>query len=94
MSAGCVQARAGIFPFQVCSAVQNQDFTLIDDYVIGLQALLYLKAIEGERETFDVMFLSFATVFCRAEGLEWSESSNTSPSTGQTGDSTSRGNIT
>ncbi|CAF5044085.1 unnamed protein product, partial [Rotaria socialis] len=29
----------------VCSAVQNQDFTLIDDYVTGLQALLYLKSL-------------------------------------------------
>ncbi|XP_060818613.1 dihydropyrimidine dehydrogenase [NADP(+)] [Bombus pascuorum] len=31
---------------QVCSAVQNQDFTLIDDYVTGLKALLYLKSLE------------------------------------------------
>ncbi|XP_043554802.1 dihydropyrimidine dehydrogenase [NADP(+)]-like isoform X1 [Chiloscyllium plagiosum] len=31
---------------QVCSAVQNQDFTLIDDYCTGLKALLYLKSIE------------------------------------------------
>ncbi|VVC90062.1 unnamed protein product [Leptidea sinapis] len=29
---------------QICSAVQNQDFTLIDDYVTGLKALLYLRA--------------------------------------------------
>ena len=31
---------------QVCSAVQNQDFTLVDDYVTGLKALLYLRAVE------------------------------------------------
>ena len=30
---------------QVCSAVQNQDFTLIDDYCSGLRALLYLKTL-------------------------------------------------
>lgn len=30
---------------QVCSAVQNQDFTLIDDYISGLKALLYLQSI-------------------------------------------------
>ncbi|XP_071606913.1 dihydropyrimidine dehydrogenase [NADP(+)] isoform X7 [Heliangelus exortis] len=30
----------------VCSAIQNQDFTVIDDYCTGLQALLYLKSIE------------------------------------------------
>nr|XP_012218398.1 PREDICTED: dihydropyrimidine dehydrogenase [NADP(+)] [Linepithema humile] len=30
---------------QVCSAIQNQDFTLIDDYVTGLKALLYLKSL-------------------------------------------------
>lgn len=32
------------FNNQVCSAVQNQDFTLIQDYCNGLKALLYLKA--------------------------------------------------
>ena len=31
---------------QVCSAVQNQDFTLIDDYVTGLKALLYMRSVE------------------------------------------------
>ena len=30
---------------QVCSAVQNQDFTVIDDYVTGLQALVYLESL-------------------------------------------------
>lgn len=29
---------------QVCSAVQNQDFSVIQDYITGLKALLYLKA--------------------------------------------------
>ena len=29
----------------MCSAVQNQDFTLIDDYCSGLRALLYLKTL-------------------------------------------------
>lgn len=28
--------------FQICSAVQNQDFTVIEDYITGLKALLYL----------------------------------------------------
>ncbi|CAF1117663.1 unnamed protein product [Adineta steineri] len=36
---------AGASALQVCSAVQNQDFTLIDDYLTGLQALLYLKSL-------------------------------------------------
>ncbi|CAF1037366.1 unnamed protein product, partial [Didymodactylos carnosus] len=36
---------AGASVLQVCSAIQNQDFTLIDDYVTGLQALLYLKSL-------------------------------------------------
>jgi len=31
--------------FKVCSAIQNQDFTVIDDYVTGLQALLYLESV-------------------------------------------------
>lgn len=31
--------------FQICSAVQNQDFTVVDDYITGLKTLLYLKGI-------------------------------------------------
>ncbi|GAB6026611.1 hypothetical protein CHUAL_013019 [Chamberlinius hualienensis] len=31
---------------QVCSAVQNQDFTVISDYLTGLKTLLYLKNIK------------------------------------------------
>ena len=31
---------------QVCSAIQNQDFTLIDDYVTGLKTLLYLQSLD------------------------------------------------
>ncbi|CAG7836839.1 unnamed protein product [Allacma fusca] len=30
---------------QICSAVQNQDFTVIEDYTTGLQALLYLESL-------------------------------------------------
>ena len=41
---------AGASLLQVCSAVQNQDFTVIDDYVSGLKALLYLSSIEALRE--------------------------------------------
>ncbi|NXX10517.1 DPYD dehydrogenase, partial [Podargus strigoides] len=37
---------SGASVLQVCSAIQNQDFTVIDDYCTGLQALLYLKSIE------------------------------------------------
>ncbi|XP_032520125.2 dihydropyrimidine dehydrogenase [NADP(+)] [Danaus plexippus] len=29
---------------QICSAVQNQDFTVVEDYVTGLKALLYLRS--------------------------------------------------
>ncbi|KAI1707933.1 dihydroorotate dehydrogenase domain-containing protein [Ditylenchus destructor] len=35
----------GASVLQVCSAVQNQDFTLIEDYCTGLKALLYLNGI-------------------------------------------------
>lgn len=39
------------FPFlQVCSAVQNQDFTLINDYVLGLKAAIYLKSVDELRD--------------------------------------------
>ncbi|XP_048482969.1 dihydropyrimidine dehydrogenase [NADP(+)] isoform X3 [Plutella xylostella] len=30
---------------QICSAVQNQDFSVIDDYCTGLKALLYLRSL-------------------------------------------------
>jgi len=35
---------AGAGVLQVCSAIQNQDFTLIQDYITGLKAYLYLHA--------------------------------------------------
>ena len=31
---------------QVCSAIQNQDFTVIDDYILGLKTLLYMQAVD------------------------------------------------
>uniref|UniRef100_A0A6I8QZJ9 Dihydropyrimidine dehydrogenase [NADP(+)] n=1 Tax=Xenopus tropicalis TaxID=8364 RepID=A0A6I8QZJ9_XENTR len=37
---------SGASVLQVCSAVQNQDFTVIEDYCTGLKALLYLKSID------------------------------------------------
>ncbi|XP_068159079.1 dihydropyrimidine dehydrogenase [NADP(+)] [Drosophila tropicalis] len=36
--------QAGATVLQICSSVQNQDFTLIEDYCTSLKALLYLKA--------------------------------------------------
>lgn len=36
----------GATVLQVCSAVQNQDFTVIEDYCTGLKALLYLRSLE------------------------------------------------
>lgn len=33
----------GAVGLQVCSAVQNQDFTLIEDYITGLKTLLYMQ---------------------------------------------------
>lgn len=44
--AGFQFLHAGASVLQVCSAVQNQDFTLINDYVTGLKALLYLQSID------------------------------------------------
>lgn len=40
--------QCGATVIQVCSAVQNQDFTLIDDYCTGLKALLYLDNLLSE----------------------------------------------
>ncbi|KAH8274196.1 hypothetical protein KR018_002474 [Drosophila ironensis] len=36
--------QAGATVLQICSSVQNQDFTVIEDYCTSLRALLYLKA--------------------------------------------------
>lgn len=36
----------GASVLQVCSAIQNQDFTVIEDYVTGLKTLLYLQSLE------------------------------------------------
>lgn len=45
---------AGASVLQVCSAVQNQDFTVIDDYITGLKAALYLKSIDIIKETWNI----------------------------------------
>jgi dihydropyrimidine dehydrogenase (NADP+) len=45
--AGLQFLQAGASALQVCSAVQNQDFTLIEDYVLGLKTLLYLRGRSG-----------------------------------------------
>jgi len=37
----------GASVMQVSSAIQNQDFTVIDDYISGLKTLLYLQTLEG-----------------------------------------------
>lgn len=40
----------GASAVQISSAVQNQDFTLIDDYASGLKCLLYLQTIQAFSE--------------------------------------------
>lgn len=45
--AGLQFLQAGASALQVCSAIQNQDFTLIEDYVLGLKTLLYIRGREG-----------------------------------------------
>lgn len=34
------------YSWQVCSAVHNQDYTLVDDYITGLKTLLYLQTMD------------------------------------------------
>ncbi|EGT30102.1 CBN-DPYD-1 protein [Caenorhabditis brenneri] len=41
---------AGASVLQVCSAVQNQDFTVVEDYCTGLKALLYLSGAESLKD--------------------------------------------
>merc|ERR1739846_132783 len=38
---------AGASVMQISSAIQNQDFTLVDDYISGLKTLLYMQTLEG-----------------------------------------------
>lgn len=33
----------------MCSAVQNQDFTVVQDYITGLKALLYMNGMGGDK---------------------------------------------
>ncbi|XP_065069979.1 dihydropyrimidine dehydrogenase [NADP(+)]-like [Rhopilema esculentum] len=41
---------AGASVVQVCSAIQNQDFTVVQDYISGLKCLLYMEACEEFKE--------------------------------------------
>ncbi|KAK4305850.1 hypothetical protein Pmani_022292 [Petrolisthes manimaculis] len=47
--AGLQFLMGGASALQVCSSVQNQDFTVIEDYLLGLKALLYLSSIEDTK---------------------------------------------
>ena len=54
----CLQfLHAGAPLMQVSSAIQNQDFTVIEDYTTGLKTLLYLEVIQS------CMVLSIAATF-------------------------------
>lgn len=48
--AGLQFLHSGASVLQVCSAIQNQDFTVVDDYITGLKTLLYLKSIKELNE--------------------------------------------
>lgn len=50
--AGLQFLHCGATLLQVCSAIHNQEYTLIDDYVTGLKALLYLQSV-GELSDWD-----------------------------------------
>ena len=42
---------------QVSSSIQNQDFTVIDDYITGLKALLYLQVNSKEFFSFFIKYV-------------------------------------
>ncbi|XP_019632535.1 PREDICTED: dihydropyrimidine dehydrogenase [NADP(+)]-like [Branchiostoma belcheri] len=44
--AGLQFLHCGASVLQVCSAVQNQDFTVVEDYITGLKAMLYLQSLD------------------------------------------------
>ncbi|KAL9650509.1 hypothetical protein ABK040_004728 [Willaertia magna] len=41
---------AGASVIQICSAVQNQDFTVVDDYITGLKALMYINSSPNHKQ--------------------------------------------
>jgi len=43
--AGLQFLQAGATVLQICSSIQNQEFTVVDDYITGLKANLYLKTL-------------------------------------------------
>ncbi|KAK7488496.1 hypothetical protein BaRGS_00020281 [Batillaria attramentaria] len=45
--AGMQYLYAGASVLQVCSSIQNQDFTVVQDYITGLKTLLYLESLKG-----------------------------------------------
>ncbi|CAD6185538.1 unnamed protein product [Caenorhabditis auriculariae] len=47
---GLAFLNSGASVLQVCSAVQNQEFSVIEDYCTGLRALLYLMGAESLKE--------------------------------------------
>lgn len=44
---------AGASAVQICSAIQNQDFSIIDDYITGLKAALYIDKLKHVFGTWD-----------------------------------------
>ncbi|XP_066297825.1 dihydropyrimidine dehydrogenase [NADP(+)]-like [Branchiostoma lanceolatum] len=44
--AGLQFLHCGASVLQVCSAIQNQDFTVVEDYITGLKAMLYLQSLD------------------------------------------------
>ena len=51
---GLQYLHAGASALQVCSAVQNQDYTVVQDYISGLKCLLYLKGMSlGKSQNWD-----------------------------------------
>lgn len=49
-STGLEFLHAGATVLQVCSSVQNQDYTVVQDYCTGLKALLYLSGVKALKD--------------------------------------------
>ena len=68
---------------QVCSAIHNQEFTLVEDYIAGLQALLYLQVCEHVLHTATIIIVCVdkynIIIHAGSEGagqLEWAVSTH------------------
>lgn len=54
--------QAGASVVQICSSIQNQDFSVIEDYITGLKTFLYMEAHKEQYPGWSAQFPPGRTV--------------------------------